>query len=142
MSEMNMREYNAQLVEEYRANGGKLSGKLASSQILLLTTTGRKSGQERVTPMGYRLDGDRIVVIAANAGAHKHPDWYYNLLAHPDVTVELDEERFPGRAVIANTSERERLIAANVVPYFPAQQEKTSREIPFVFLDRAAEADG
>ena len=110
MSEMNMREYNARLIEEYRANGGKLSGQLANSQLLLLTTTGAKTGQERVTPMGYRLDGDRIVVIAANAGAHQHPDWYYNLLAHPEVTVELGEERFAAHAVIANAAERERLI--------------------------------
>jgi deazaflavin-dependent oxidoreductase (nitroreductase family) len=142
MSEMNMREYNARLIEEYRANGGKLSGQLANSQILLLTTTGAKTGQERVTPMGYRLDGERIVVIAADAGADMHPDWYYNLLAHPEVTVELGAEGFAARAVIANAAERERLIQTNVVPYFPAQQEKTSREIPFVFLDRVARADG
>jgi deazaflavin-dependent oxidoreductase (nitroreductase family) len=142
MSGMNMREYNARLIEEYRDNGGQLSGQLANSQILLLTTTGAKTGQERVTPMGYRLDGDRIVVIAADAGADKHPDWYYNLLAHPDVTVEVGVERFPARAVIADAAERERLIAANVVPYFPAQQDKTSREIPFVFLDRATEGRG
>jgi deazaflavin-dependent oxidoreductase (nitroreductase family) len=141
MSEMNMREYNRRLIAEYRENGGKLSGQLANSQILLLITTGAQSGQERVTPMGYRLDGDRIVVIAANAGAHKHPDWYHNLLAHPAVTVEIGAERFAARAITANASERERLIEANVVPYFPAQQEKTSREIPFVFLDRATEAD-
>ena len=135
-----MREYNARLIEEYRANGGKLSGQLANSQILLLTTTGAKTGQERVTPMGYRLDGDRIVVIAANAGAHQHPDWYYNLLAHPEVTVEVGGERFAAHAVIADAVERERLIQANVVPYFPAQQEKTSREIPFVFLERSTKA--
>jgi len=133
-----MREYNARLIEEYHANGGKLSGQLANSQILLLTTNGAKTGQERITPMGYRLDGERIVVIAADAGADKHPDWYYNLLAHPDVTVEMGEERFPARAIIADATERDRLIASNVVPYFPAQQEKTSREIPFVFLERLA----
>jgi deazaflavin-dependent oxidoreductase (nitroreductase family) len=142
MSEMNMREYNARLIEEYRANGGQLSGQLANSQILLLTTTGAKTGQERITPMGYRLDGEHIVVIAADAGADKHPDWYYNLVAHPDVVVELGVECFPARAVIANATERERLIAANVVPYFAAQQEKTNREIPFVFLDRTTEAGG
>jgi len=142
MNEMNMREYNARLIEEYRANGGKLGGQLANSQILLLTTNGAKTGQERVTPMGYRLYDDRIVVIAANAGADKHPDWYYNLLAHPDVTVELGEERFAARAIIANATERERLIVSNVVPYFPGQQEKTSREIPFVFLERVTEVSG
>jgi deazaflavin-dependent oxidoreductase (nitroreductase family) len=142
MSEMNMREYNARLIEEYRANGGKLTGRLANTQGLLLTTKGAKSGKEHVTPLGYRLDGERIVVIAANAGADKAPDWYHNLVAHPDVTVELGAARFPARAVTADAAERERLIQANVVPYFPAQQEKTSREIPFVFLDRAAEPGG
>jgi deazaflavin-dependent oxidoreductase (nitroreductase family) len=141
MTEMNMREYNARLIEEYRANGGKLSGQLANSQILLLTTTGAKSGQERVTPMGYRLDGERIVVIAANAGADKAPDWYHNLAGRPEVTVEVGAERFPARATIADAAERERLIATNVVPYFPAQQQKTSREIPFVFLDRVTEPE-
>jgi deazaflavin-dependent oxidoreductase (nitroreductase family) len=135
-----MRDYNARLIAEYRANGGILSGQLANSQILLLTTTGAKTGQERVTPMGYRMDGDRIVVIAANAGAHQHPAWYFNLLAHSLVTVEVGAERFPARAIIADAAERERLIAANVVPYFPAQQEKTSRAIPFVILERATEA--
>jgi deazaflavin-dependent oxidoreductase (nitroreductase family) len=139
MSEMNMREYNARLIEEYRANGGQLSGQLANSQVLLLTTTGAKTGQERITPMGYRLDGDRILVIAADAGADKHPDWYYNLLAHPEVMVEVGAEHFPARAVVANVTERERLIQANIVPYFPAQQEKTNREIPFVFLERVTE---
>jgi deazaflavin-dependent oxidoreductase (nitroreductase family) len=141
MNEIDMREYNARLIEEYRANGGKLSGQLANGQILLLTTIGAKTGQEYVTPMGYRLDGERIVVIAANAGAHQHPDWYYNLLAHPEVTVELGAERFPARAIIAEAAEREQLIADNVVPYFPAQQAKTNREIPFVFMERATEAD-
>jgi deazaflavin-dependent oxidoreductase (nitroreductase family) len=140
MSEMNMREYNERLIAEYRANDGRLSGQLANSLILLLTTTGAKSGQERITPMGYRLDGDRIVVIAANAGADRHPDWYLNLLAHPDVTVEVGAERFPARAIVAEAADRERLIEGNVVPYFPAQQEKTSREIPFVFLDRIQES--
>jgi deazaflavin-dependent oxidoreductase (nitroreductase family) len=97
MSEMNMREYNARVIEEYRASGGPLSGQLANSQVLLLTTTGAKSGQERVTPMGYRLDGERIVVIAANAGAHQHPDWYYNLRAHPVVVVDARRLRWTHR---------------------------------------------
>jgi len=140
MGNINMREYNERLIAEYRANGGKLSGQLANSHILLLTTTGAKSGLERTTPIGYGVDGDRIVVIAANAGAPAHPDWYYNLLANPLVTVEVGGERFPARATITDGAERDRLIQANVVPYFPAQQEKTSREIPFVILERADQA--
>jgi hypothetical protein len=76
-----MREFNRALIEEYRASGGKLSGRLANSKLVLLTTTGARSGLARTTPLGYGMDGDRIVVVAANAGAPAHPDWYHKLLA-------------------------------------------------------------
>lgn len=141
MSDMpNMRDFNAALVAEFRANDGKLSGRMANSHILLLTTTGAKSGQQRTTPLGYGKDGDSYVVVAANAGAPAHPDWYYNLLANPDVTVEVPGERFTTRASIAEGAERERLVAnaATIVPWFAAQQEKTTRQIPFVILRRIA----
>lgn len=135
---IDMAAYNRNLIEEFRANGGKLSGRLANSHILLLTTTGAKTGLERVTPVGYGMDGDRYIVAAANAGAPAHPDWYYNLLAHPDLTVEVGPERFTARASIAEGAERERLLArqAEIVPWLPAQQEKTSRQIPLVVLER------
>lgn len=135
---INMSEYNRALIEEFRANGGALSGRLANSHILLLTTTGAKTGQERVTPVGYGMDGDRFIVAAANAGAPAHPDWYHNLLAHPDVTVEVGPERFAARASVADGAERERLLArqAEIMPWLPAQQEKTSRQIPLVILER------
>lgn len=134
----NMRDFNAALIAEFRANDGKLSGRMANSHILLLTTTGAKSGQRRTTPLGYGKDGDSYVVVAANAGASAHPDWYYNLLANPDVTVEVPGGRFAARASIAEGAERERLVAnaATIVPWFAAQQEKTSRQIPFVILRR------
>lgn len=137
---MDMQAYNRALIEEFRANGGKLSGQLANSHIILLTTTGAKSGQERTTPLGYGMDGERIIVIAANAGAPKHPDWYHNLVAHPDVTVERGDERFAARAHTAEGDERADLLArqAEIVPYFAAQQEKTTREIPFVVIERSA----
>lgn len=141
MSDMpNMRDFNAALIAEFRANDGKLSGRMANSHILLLTTTGAKSGQRRTTPLGYGKDGDSYVVVAANAGASAHPDWYYNLLANPDVTVEVPGGRFAARASIAEGAERERLVAnaAAIVPWFAAQQEKTSRQIPFVILRRIA----
>lgn len=141
MSDMpNMRDFNAALIAEFRANDGKLSGRMANSHILLLTTTGAKSGQRRTTPLGYGKDGDSYVVVAANAGASAHPDWYYNLLANPDVTVEVPGGRFAARASIAEGAERERLVAnaATIVPWFAAQQEKTSRQIPFVILRRIA----
>jgi deazaflavin-dependent oxidoreductase (nitroreductase family) len=136
---LNMADYNRALIAEFRANGGKLSGLLANSHILLLSTTGAKSGQERVTPLGYGMDGDRYIVAAANAGAPTHPDWYHNLLVHAVVTVEVGPERFQARARIAAGAERAGLLArqAEIVPWLPAQQAKTTREIPIVVLERA-----
>lgn len=129
-----MREFNRGVIEEFRANGGRLTGRLANSSLILLTTMGAKSGLERTIPLGFVRDGERLVTIAANAGAEAHPDWYRNLLARPLVTVELGSERFQARASIAEGAERERL--AGMVPYLPAQQEKTSRQIPIVILTR------
>ena len=132
-----MRAFNQTLIAEFRASGGKLSGRLANSSLLLLTTSGARTGQSRVTPMGYVRDGERYVVIATNAGAHKHPDWYHNLLAQPRVVVEVGAERFTATARVAEPDERERLIA--MIPYFAAQQEKTQRVIPIVVLERIQE---
>ncbi len=135
---MDMRAYNDALIREFRENGGRLSGQLANSHILLLTTTGARSGLPRTVPLGYGKDGERFVVVAANAGAPAHPDWYYNLLAHPEVTVEVGDERFEARASVAAGTERERLLGrrAEIVPWFDAQQQKTSREIPLVVFER------
>ncbi len=135
---MDMHEYNRALIAEFRAHGGVLSGQLANSHILLLTTTGAKTGLERVTPMGYGRDGERLVVVAANAGAAVHPDWYRNLVAHPEVTVEVGSERFAARARTAEGAERADLLARQdeLVPYLPAQQAKTTREIPIVVIER------
>jgi deazaflavin-dependent oxidoreductase (nitroreductase family) len=134
-----MREFNRTLIEEYRATGGKLSGRLAHSKLLLLTTIGARSGLARTTPLGYGMDGDRIVVVAANAGAPAHPDWYHNVRAHPLVTIELGAEQFQARAQVAEGAERTRLVAhqAEIVPWLAAQQQKTSREIPIVIFARA-----
>jgi deazaflavin-dependent oxidoreductase (nitroreductase family) len=129
-----MRKSNRTLIEEYRATGGKLSGRLANSSLLLLTTIGARTGQPRVTPMGYVHDGEHYVVIAANAGAQTHPDWYHNLLAHPRVVVEVGSERIEATARTAEREERERLVA--MIPYFAAQQVKTQRVIPVVVLER------
>ena len=129
-----MRAFNETLIAEFHANGGKLSGRLADSSLLLLTTIGARTGQARVTPMGYVHDGERYAVIAANAGADKHPDWYLNLLAHPRVVVEVGSERFEATARTAESDERERLVA--MISYFAAQQEKTQRVIPVVVLER------
>lgn len=138
MENIDMREYNRALIEEFRANGGKLSERLANSSILLLTTIGAKSGQPRTIPLGYGKDGDRFVVVAANAGAPAHPDWYFNLVAYPEVTIEVGSERFQARARTAEGAEREQLLArqAEIVPWLPAQQAKTDREIPIVVFER------
>src|SRR5689334_16612785 len=91
-------EFNRNLIEEYRANGRVVSGRFAGGPILLLTTSGAKSGQPRTAPLAYTRDGDRIVIIASKGGAPTHPDWYHNLAANPEATVELGAERFPVRA--------------------------------------------
>src|SRR5260370_14024796 len=92
-------DYNNQLIEEFRANRSKFEGP-GSRPLLLLTTTGAKSAKRRTTPMMYIPDGDRLLVIASNIAAQKHPDWYHNLVAHPEVTVEVGTRTFDTTAHI------------------------------------------
>jgi deazaflavin-dependent oxidoreductase (nitroreductase family) len=129
-----MKAFNHQLVADFRAHDPKLSGR----KILLLTTTGARSGQPHTTPMTYVIDGDRVLVIASNAGAVRHPDWYRNLVANPEVTVELPDETFQTRAVVAEGEEYDRLWAQIVaqMPFFNDHQAKISRKIPVVILER------
>jgi deazaflavin-dependent oxidoreductase (nitroreductase family) len=129
-----MLEFNRKLIEEWRANDGKLSGRMATSQLILLTTTGAKSGQPRTAVMGYVRHGDRLLAIASDNGAPQHPDWYFNLLATPTATVELGSEMFDVRARTAAPDEREEL--GKMIPYFASQQKLTEREIPIVVLER------
>ena len=135
-----MRGFNRALVEEYRANGGKLSGRMANSRLALLTTTGARSGQPHTTPLGYGLDGDRLIVIASNNAAERHPAWYFNIRAHPEVTVELGSDRYAARATIYQGAARTALLplVRERVPFFESQQAKTEREIPIVILERVA----
>jgi deazaflavin-dependent oxidoreductase (nitroreductase family) len=132
-----MHEFNQKLIEEFRANGGKVGGQFANLPVLLLTMTGAKSGKSRTTPLVYSKDGDRIVVIASMGGAPNNPDWYHNLVAHPMVEVEIGAERFPVRAVIAKGEERERLFNAQAkqMPMFAEYQKKTTRQIPVLVLE-------
>src|SRR5215218_5554942 len=102
-------EFNRQLIEEFRANGGQVGGMFAGAPLLLLTTTGAKSGQPRVAPLAYTNDNGRFVVIASKGGAPTHPDRFYNVRANPDVTVEVGTETFPARATIPEGAERQRL---------------------------------
>jgi len=134
-----MREFNQKLIEEFRANGGKvLSGPFVGAPLLLLTTTGAKSGRPFTTPLVYTKDGDRIVIIASKAGAPKHPAWYHNLKAHATPTIELGIERFQAKAVITTGPERERLFnaQAEMMPAFVGYQKNTTRQIPVILLER------
>src|SRR5947209_19395530 len=107
----NFNNFNQTIIAEFRANDGKVGGMLANMPLLLLTTIGAKSGQPRTTPLAYTTDGDHLVVIASKAGAPTNPDWYHNILANPVVTVEVGNERFQARAVVAEEQERKRLYA-------------------------------
>ena len=131
-------DYNRQLIEDFRANRGKSGGPFAGRPLLLLTTTGAKSGQRRTTPMMYIPDGDRLLVIASNVGAPAHPDWYRNLVAHPDVTVEVGTETFGATAVVTQGAERDRLWIriVELYPFFTGHQAKTTRQIPVIALSR------
>jgi deazaflavin-dependent oxidoreductase (nitroreductase family) len=127
-------EYNAELIEKFRANGGVMPNR---SALLLLTTTGARSGQQRVNPLAYTRDGDRYVVIASKGGYPSHPDWYHNLVANPEVTVEVDGQRFAARAAVTEGAERERLFNAQaaLMPNFADYQTRTSRTIPVITLE-------
>jgi deazaflavin-dependent oxidoreductase (nitroreductase family) len=131
-------EFNRKLIEEYRANGGKVSGMFAGAPLLLLTTTGARSGQPRVAPLAYTTDNDRMVVIASKGGAPTHPDWFYNVRSNPDVTVELGAEAFPARATILQGAERQRLFdqMAAQMPNFAEYQRNTTRQLPVIVLER------
>ena len=131
-------EWNKAIVEEFRANGGHVGGQFADRRLLLLHTTGAKSGQERVNPLVYRADGDRLVVVASKGGAPTNPDWYYNVIANPLVTVEVGTEQFQAQAKVAEEPERTRLFdqMAAAMPGFAGYQQKTSRILPVITLTR------
>jgi deazaflavin-dependent oxidoreductase (nitroreductase family) len=128
-----MKAHNRKVIEEYRANKGA-----GGRPLLLLTTTGARTGEPRTTPMMYVPDGDRLLVIASNAGAPTHPDWYRNLVANPDVTVEVDAEKYQATAEVPSGAERDRLFAGIVekYPFFADHQAGVTRTIPVVVLIR------
>jgi deazaflavin-dependent oxidoreductase (nitroreductase family) len=131
-------ELNQSVIQEFRANQGRVGGPLEGWPMLLLTMTGAKTGRTLVRPMCYSRDGDRIVVIASYGGAPHNPPWYYNLVANPIVTVEVGTDKFRARAAEVSGSERTRLFdaAARVLPMFADYQNKTRREIPVLTLTR------
>ena len=132
-------DFNKQIIEEFRANGGETFGMFKGRPLLLLTTTGAKSGEARTTPLVYSKDGAKVVIIASMGGAPKHPAWYLNVSANPRVAVELGAEKFEATASATEGAERDRLYAkqAELMPAFTEYEQKTTRRIPVVLLERA-----
>lgn len=133
-----MSNFNEQVVDEFRANGGKVGGPFEGAPLLLLTTTGARSGSERLNPLMYTKDGDDLVVLASKGGRPENPAWYHNVIANPRTTVEVGTEKFAATARVAQGEERDRLFQAQATQYpqFAEYQEKTTRRIPVVVLHR------
>ncbi len=136
MSERN--EFNQRVINEFRGNQGKVGGQMAGLPLLLLTTTGAKTGRALTKPLAYTKDGDRIFVIASFAGSPNNPAWFNNLVSNPTVTVEVGSERFQARGVVTTGEERQRLFntQADKIPIFHDYQKKTTRQIPVVVFER------
>lgn len=132
-------DWNNKIIEEFRQNEGRVGGPFQGAPLLLLTTTGAKSGQKRIAPLMYRQEGDDQIVFGSKQGAHTHPDWYYNLKADPSVSVEVGAEQFSARATEVTGEERDRIFAAQaeMFPQFTEYQDATKRIIPVIALRRA-----
>ena len=137
MDGRDVKEINRRVIEQFRA-GGEVEG-MHRDRLVLLTTVGARTGQRRTTPMMFHRDGDRLLVIASNAGAPRHPDWYRNLVAHPQVTVEVGDEVYDAVATPTRGAQRQRLwtMLKQRYPFFADHEAKTDRTIPVVALTRA-----
>ena len=133
-----MNDFNQQVIDEFRRNGGKVGGGFAGAPMVILTTTGARSGQQRSVPLVYLPEGDRVFIFGSKAGAPTHPDWYHNLVANPRVTVEREGETYQAEARVVTGAERDRLFAAQTeaMPGFADYQAKTSRQLPVILLER------
>ncbi|MFE2939342.1 nitroreductase family deazaflavin-dependent oxidoreductase [Streptomyces sp. NPDC059255] len=129
-------DFNARTIAEFRAHHGQVGGAFAGAPLLLLHTVGARSGTPRVNPMMYLSDEGRYLVFASKAGSDRHPDWYYNLLAHPDVHIEVGDDALAVRAVELHGAERDDRFAeqARRYPGFAGYQRRTERIIPVVAL--------
>ena len=136
MSELN--ERNKRIIDEFRANEGRVGGPFEGKNLLLLHTLGAKSQQERINPVACIKDGERFAVIASKGGAPTNPDWYYNVVANPQVTVEVGTEKFQAKATVAEEPDRSRLYEkmVEVMPGFDEYRRKTTRVIPVIVLTR------
>lgn len=139
---MDFGEMNKQTIKEFRANQGLVGGMFKDTSLLLLHHVGAKSGTERVSPLGYRVEGEAWVVIASKAGAPTNPDWYYNLLTNPAATIEVGTETVAVNARVAQGTERARIWEATTaeMPIFAEYEAKSGRKIPVVVLERSSRA--
>jgi len=131
-----MKAYNEKIIKEFRANKGQMTGEMAGRTVMLLTTTGTKSGEPKTVVVGFGKEGEDYVVIASNNAAPADPAWYRNLQKKPEATVEVGPEKIKVMARTARGAERERL--KSLLPYFESQQKQTSRELPIVILERVS----
>lgn len=133
-----MTDWNTQVIEEFRANQGRVGGAFEGAPLLLLHSTGARSNTERVNPMMYQAVGDGFAVFASKAGADTNPDWYHNLVAHPEASVEVGTETVEVSARVLGPEEREPVWATQKSRYsgFADYETKTDRVIPVVMLDR------
>jgi deazaflavin-dependent oxidoreductase (nitroreductase family) len=129
-------DFNTRIIEEFHANEGRVGGMFEDMPLLLLHHTGAKSGKSRINPLAYQSDAGRYVVFASKGGAPTNPDWYRNLKAHPDVTIEVGAEKIPVTASEATGEERDRLFRAQAerIPQFAEYQRQTERTIPVIVL--------
>ena len=136
---LGMADWNAQIIEEFRANAGHVGGMFEAMPLLLLHHIGAKTGTERINPLAYRRDGDAYAIFASKAGAPTNPDWFHNLVANPDTIVEVGEATVAVRARVAAPDERDRIYEAQAadIPQFGEYEKATTRKIPVVVLDPA-----
>jgi deazaflavin-dependent oxidoreductase (nitroreductase family) len=135
-------DFNSKIIEEFRGNGGKVGGPFEGAPLLLLHTTGAKSGQERVNPMMYQRIGDGFAVFASKGGEPTHPDWYHNLVANPRVSAEVGTETIDLTARVADDETRRPIWEAwkQANPGFADYEKKTTRQIPVVLLERVTQS--
>ena len=140
MATNDMNEWNQNIIKEFRQNNGIVGGMFTGAPMLLLTTTGAKSGTQRTTPLVYLPDGERMLIFASKAGAPTNPDWYHNLVANPVATAEVGSDSQQYKATVITGEERDRLygIQAAKMPNFAEYEKLTTRKIPVVALTRVA----
>ena len=131
-------DWNSSIIEEFHNNAGKVGGPFEGRTLLLLHSKGARSGKKRINPVAYLVDGDRFIIFASKSGAPTNPDWYHNLIANPEVTIEVGTETIPARATILEGEERDAMWAriVELMPGFGEYEKKTDRKIPAIALER------